>query len=221
MQKNDGNQFFVLFNGPLYFTFKQPSDSNSSPLFAPFPVVAEIEKQAHLPPAVSASGETMKVLPDPSVVSLQKSVESFKSSDPPNLMPSELSHTSQKLKSSPIEAIESSSSKTEDTGVIPEVPLERTNKSSQISLQLPVIPDFSGLLRELRRSTALSENSTALPENVKMDNSTELREKLTNVSSGSSEELKNIPIAAQTRKKSFEEHLEEFLRYFLPLKSRC
>ena len=163
----------------------------------------------------------MKVLPDPSVVSLQKSVESFKSSDPPNLMPSELSHTSQKLKSSPIEAIESSSSKTEDTGVIPEVPLERTNKSSQISLQLPVIPDFSGLLRELRRSTALSENSTALPENVKMDNSTELREKLTNVSSGSSEELKNIPIAAQTRKKSFEEHLEEFLRYFLPLKSRC
>ena len=158
----------------------------------------------------------MKVLPDPSVVSLQKSVESFKSSDPPNLMPSELFHTSQKPKSSPIETIESSSSKTEDTSVIPEVPLQRTNQSSQISLQLPVIPDFSGLLRELRRA-----NSTALPENVKMDNSTELREKLTNVSSGSSEELKNVPIAAQTRKKSFEEHLEEFLRYFLPLKSRC
>ena len=85
-QKNDGNQFFLLLNGPFYFTFKEPSVSNPLPIFVPLPALTQIHPDVPLMsvPDEPADLDKLKVLPEASVLSVEKSVEHTKSSQKEN-----------------------------------------------------------------------------------------------------------------------------------------
>ena len=185
--RKNANQFFLLFNGPFYVTFKEPPVSNSLPPFLDLPAFTETEEnQTRLPLIIipdSATGDDSKVLPEPSMFS---NASKFGQTDQPN------------------DDMNSQSMNGSEPSFVVKSSTEESNNE----------PEVSGVKAQILESVDASMFEKLLPianstETVVMQNSSDLW----NLTELANKTEVAALIQEVSKKKTFEEHLEEFLRY--------
>ena len=185
--RKNANQFFLLFNGPFYVTFKEPLVSNSLPPFLDLPAFTETEEnQTRLPLIIipdSATGDDSKVLPEPSMFS---NASKFGQTDQPN------------------DDMNSQSMNGSEPSFVVKSSTEESNNE----------PEVSGVKAQILESVDASMFEKLLPianstETVVMQNSSDLW----NLTELANKTEVAALIQEVSKKKTFEEHLEEFLRY--------
>ena len=211
-QKNDGNQFFLLLNGPFYFTFKEPSVSNPLPIFVPLPALTQIHPDAPLMsvPDEPADLDKLKVLPEASVLSVEKSVEHTKSSQKENATSEIVLKPTPLLQNTSLTSNFSELSANESKGFgnearpqkSTELPIQSVLKSAKVEHpELKLDLTWVDFLKNVSLGSNFSDEAT----NSSLLNSTE-------PISNSSTALLKEEEASTEQTNRFEQHLADFLR---------
>ena len=240
--KNDANQFFLLLNGPFYFTFnkEQPSVSPPQPIFFPLPAFTQSKPTQvllplmTLPDAVQQSSlDEVKVLPEPSfspkITKVQPIIEPIEQD---NLTEAASTQMPTANLSKLLIDVESENSMKNLTVLTPISSAKQSDvikvmlNSSKMSLE---VKDSSNLSIGVQNSSDIVNKTVVMPNSFertviswvkstsllndalrspKMLNQTELF--LPNATILADESPQEV-----SKKKSFEDHLAEFLRSFL------
>ena len=207
-KKTDANQFFFLLNGPFYFTFKEPYVSNALPIFVPLPASSETKPTEVVLPLMTNQDDVhqVKALPEPSLFSNPESTV-VKESTSTELTDGLMATSEMKKNLTVLMPISTEKNATLTRMILTEVVNRSTDIigtsmvtsaeviSTSIDVMEATTKPSSEMIAKLPNSTPMV-TSDSTEQSFLMANETEMSQLVQEVS----------------RQKTFEEHLEEFLR---------